>query len=172
MTDRATDLLGRPAAQSVRLIAQGYLETATRALARLDDPADAKALHDFRVALRRLRTTLRAYRPLFEDSLGKKPAKQLGDIAESTNRVSEAEAALEWLRPLTTGLTPGERIGLVWLIDRIERRRVNDCDRCLSDVRRTFGAATRKLRKGLGAYRQRVGAEPSVTDVSFAGALT
>jgi len=172
MTSGPVDLLARPAAQSVRLIAQGYLDTAVQALERLDDPADAEALHDFRVALRRLRTTLRAYRPLFEDSLGKKPSKQLGKIADSTNRVREAEAALEWLRPLTTGLTPGERVGLAWLIERIELRRVKDTERCLTGVRRSFGAVTRKLQKGLGAYRQTVGPEPTVTDLSFAGALT
>ena len=171
MTDRATELLSRPAAQSVRLIAQGYLDTATRALERTRDPQDALALHDFRVALRRLRTTLRAYQPLLEDGVGKKPRKILGDIADATNRVREAEAALEWLRPLATGMTPGERVGLNWLIERIEQRRVKELERCLAEVHRSFSAATRKLRKGLLTYRQTVGTEPSATDVPFAGVV-
>jgi len=169
VTDRATELLSRPAAQSVRLIAQGYLDAATRALERTGDPQDALALHDFRVALRRLRTTLRAYRPLLEDGVAKKPRKILGDIADATNRVREAEAALVWLRPLATGMTPGERVGLNWLIERIEQRRVKDQERCLAAVHRSFAAATRKLRKGLLTYRQTVGTEPSAADVPFAG---
>jgi CHAD domain-containing protein len=171
VTDRSTELLARPAAQSVRLIAQEYLDTATRALERTGDAEDALALHDFRVALRRLRTTLRAYRPLLEDGVSSKPRKILGDIADATNRVREAEAALEWLRPLATGMTAGERVGLQWLIERIEQRRVKDQQRCLAQVHRSFSAATRKLRKGLLTYRQTVGPEPSATDVPFAGVV-
>lgn len=171
MTDPATDLLARPAAQSVRLIAQAHLESATRALERTADPQDARALHDFRVALRRLRTTLRAYRPLFEDGARGKPHKRLRDIADATNRLRDAEVALEWLRPLATGLTPGERVGLSWLIERIDQRRLKDQERCLTDIRRSFPKAVQGLHKGLVAYRQTVGAEPSVTDVSFAAAL-
>jgi len=94
-----------------------------------------------------------------------------GDIAEATNRVRQAEAALEWLRPLATGMTSGERVGLHWLIERIEQRRVKDQERCLAEVHRSFSAATRKLRKGLLAYRQTVGTEPTATDVPFAGVV-
>ncbi len=171
MTNLPADLLGRPAAQSVRLIALGYLEDATSAFERTGNPDDAMALHDFRVALRRLRTTLRAYRPLLEDSVRGKPHKRLGEIAEGTNRVREAEVALEWLRPLATGMTPGERVGLQWLIERIEARRVKDVERCLADTRRSFTAAARKLHKGLVAYRQTVQTDPSIHDESFAGTL-
>ena len=171
MTNLPADLLGRPAAQSVRLIALGYLEDATGAFERTGNPDDALALHDFRVALRRLRTTLRAYRPLLEDSVHGKPHKRLGEIAEATNRVREAEVAIEWLRPLATGMTPGQRVGLQWLIDRIDARRAKDLEKCLADTRRSFTAAARKLHKGLVAYRQTVQTEPSITDESFAGAL-
>jgi len=171
VTSLPADLLARPAAQSVRLIALGHLEDATGAFERTGDTDDAMALHDFRVALRRLRTTLRAYRPLLEDSVRGKPHKRLGVIAEGTNRVREAEVALEWLRPLATGMTPGERVGLHWLVERIDARRAKDLERCLRDTRRSFTAAARKLHKGLAAYRQVVQTEPSISDASFAGAM-
>jgi CHAD domain-containing protein len=171
VTNVPADLLGRPAAQSVRIIALGYLEDATRAFERTGNADDALALHDFRVALRRLRTTLRAYRPLLEDSVRGKPHKLLGEIAEGTNRVREAEVALEWLRPLATGMTPGERVGLQWLVDRVDARRAKDLEQCLADTRRSFTAAARKVHKGLVAYRQTVQTEPSINDESFAGAL-
>jgi CHAD domain-containing protein len=169
VTNLPADLLGRPAAQSVRLIALGYLEDATSAFERTGNADDATALHDFRVALRRLRTTLRAYRALLEDSMRGKPHKVLGEIAEGTNRVREAEVALEWLRPLATGMTPGERVALQWLIERIDARRAKDLERCLADTRKSFTAAARKLHKGLVAYRQTVQTEPSIE--SFAGVL-
>ena len=171
MTNLPADLLGRPAAQSVRLIALGYLEDAAAAFERTGNPDDAMALHDFRVALRRLRTTLRAYRPLLDDSVHGKPHKRLGKIAEGTNRVREAEVALEWLRPLVTGMTQGQRVGLHWLIERIEARRVKDLERCLTDTRASFTQAMRKLHKGLVAYRQTVQTEPSLSDASFAAVL-
>ena len=56
------DLLDRPAEEAVRRIALRELDRAERAreaLVRGDDP---EALHDFRVAIRRLRSHLRAYR--------------------------------------------------------------------------------------------------------------
>jgi CHAD domain-containing protein len=171
VTNVPVDLLGRPAAQSVRIIALGYLEDAVSAFERTGNADDATALHDFRVALRRLRTTLRAYRPLLEDSVRGRPNKILGEIAEGTNRVREAEVALEWLRPLATGMTPGERVALQWLIERIDARRAKDLERCLADTRKSFTATARKLHKGLVAYRQTVQTEPSITDESFAGAL-
>ncbi|HET9706747.1 MAG TPA: CHAD domain-containing protein [Gemmatimonadales bacterium] len=171
MTNLPADLLGRPAAQSVRIVALGYLEDATRAFERTADTEDALALHDFRVALRRLRTTLRAYRPLLEDSVHGKPHKRLGEIADATNRVRDAEVALDWLRSLAPGMTPGERVGLQWLIDRIDTRRAKDVERCLADTRKSFTAAARKLHKGLVVYRQTVQTESSVHDESFAGAL-
>lgn len=171
MTDRAADLLARPAAQSVRLIARGYLDDATQALERTNDPADARALHDFRVAVRRLRTTLRAYRPLLDDSVGRKTRKQLGRVADTTNRLREAEVALDWLRPLETGMTHGERVGLAWLIARIEQQRAQDLEENFADVRETFTAAAHKLHKALESYEQTVGTEPSVTDVAFAVAV-
>lgn len=171
MTTVPADLLSRPAAQSVRIIALRYLEDATLAFERTGNADDALALHDFRVALRRLRTTLRAYRPLLEDSIHGKPHKRLSEIAEATNRVREAEVAIEWLRPLATGMTRGERVGLQWLIDQIDARRAKDVERCIADTRRSFTAAARKLHKGLVTYRQTVQTEPSITDESFAGAL-
>lgn len=171
MTDKGPDLLTRPAAHSVRLIAQGYLEDATQALQRTNDPADDQALHDFRVAVRRLRTTLRAYRPLLEESVDPKARKRLGEVADTTNRLREAEVALEWLRPLETGLTPGERVGLTWLIQSIEEQRSKDLESSFADVRETFTAAAHKLHRGLGAYQQTVGTEPSVMDAAFATAV-
>ena len=171
MTNLPADLLGRPAAQSVRLIALGYLEDAANAFERTGNPDDAMALHDFRVALRRLRTTLRAYRPLLDDSVRGKPHKRLGKIAEGTNRVREAEVALEWLRPLVTGMTAGQRVGLHWLIERIDTRRAKDLERYLADTRASFTQAMRKLHKGLVAYRQTVQTEPSINDESFAAVL-
>ncbi|HYU36006.1 MAG TPA: CHAD domain-containing protein, partial [Thermoanaerobaculia bacterium] len=55
-------LLARPPDEGAHLLALTLLDQAAAAFPRLEDPADSEALHDFRVALRRLRSCLRAYR--------------------------------------------------------------------------------------------------------------
>jgi len=168
MTALPADLLSRPAAQSVRLIAQGLLETAAEGARRVDDPKDAEALHDFRVALRRLRTTLRAYRAELKDSVRPKLYRRLGDVADETNRVRDAEVALEWLRPLKAQLTVRERVGLRWLIEHIDSRRTKRMEHDLVEARRAFRGLERKLRKGLGIYRQSLQPDDAGSDRPFA----
>ena len=162
------DLLARPGAQSVRLIARGYLDAAAAALGRLDDPEDAEALHDFRVAIRRLRTTIRAYRRELRGSAGTKVRRRLRDIAESTNRVRETEVALDWLRQLKPELTARERVGLRWLVRRLEARHASGLEHVRTDLRRSYHAVERKLRKGLAVYRQAMDAGPAASADSFA----
>ncbi|MBI2537627.1 MAG: CHAD domain-containing protein [Gemmatimonadetes bacterium] len=57
------DLLDLPAERGARLIARELLRRARSLSQRLGDAGDPGALHDFRVALRRLRSWTRAYRP-------------------------------------------------------------------------------------------------------------
>lgn len=156
MTVDPADLLARPAAEATRIIALGYLEDAARAATRLEDPEDEEALHDFRVALRRLRSTLRAYRPQLRESARRGSRDRLGSIADTTNRSRDADVALAWLRPLASDLTSRERVGLRELIERIERRREDVYGKTVDRVRRSFAKAAKRLRKRLGEYRQTV----------------
>src|SRR2546429_8551253 len=66
MTRRPENLLAAPAPGAARRIALSLLDAATAARERLPDAGDAEALHDFRVAMRPLRGTLRAYQPQLE----------------------------------------------------------------------------------------------------------
>lgn len=56
MEPSAGSLLDRPAAEAARLLALRMLDAAAAARLRMDNPADPEALHDFRVAIRRLRS--------------------------------------------------------------------------------------------------------------------
>lgn len=55
-------LLRKPAQHAVRVIASGLLEVVVAAHGRFESD-EADALHDLRVAMRRLRSWLRAFRP-------------------------------------------------------------------------------------------------------------
>jgi CHAD domain-containing protein len=171
------DLLARPAAEATRLIALGYLEDATRAATRLEDPDDEDALHDFRVALRRLRSTLRAYRLELRERARRSSRDRLGKIADTTNRSRDADVALAWLRPLASDLTSRERVGLRELIERIERRREDAVGKTVARVQRSFAKAAKRLRKRLGEYRQTVqtaadDGAPALFPVVAAAAIT
>ena len=156
MTVHPADLLDRPAAEATRIIALGYLEDATLAATRLEDASDEEALHDFRVALRRLRSTLRVYSPQLRGSARRASRDRLGRIAEATNRSRDTEVALAWLRPLASDLTARERVGLRELIEQLERRREDVYGKTVAQVRRSFAKAAKRLRKRLGEYRQTV----------------
>jgi CHAD domain-containing protein len=51
----------------------------------MDEPSDKEALHDFRVALRRLRSLMRAYQAYLRGSQAKKLRQRLKALAGSTN---------------------------------------------------------------------------------------
>ena len=84
----APNLLARPAEETARRLALELLDATEAAAARLGDLEDHEALHDFRVALRRLRSTLAAYRPLLGKADSKAVRKRLRRVAKWTSSSS------------------------------------------------------------------------------------
>jgi CHAD domain-containing protein/CYTH domain-containing protein len=115
-------LLGLPAGLSVRWLALGLLDEAHAAHARLADPADAEALHDFRVALRRLRSTLRAYRDVLEGTVRGKDRRRLRDLAAATGEARDAEVQIAWLGERLKKARGAERAGLHDALERARAR--------------------------------------------------
>jgi CHAD domain-containing protein len=164
MTSLPPDLVARPAVESARLVALAYLERSRAARARLTDPKDAEALHDFRVALRRLRSTLRAYQDQLRGSVSRKLRDRIRDLARATNRGRDGEVQLAWLRPLASELAPVERVGLRWLMERIERTQGEDG---FAEMPRAFDKLDRQLQKKLAVYRQSVAADGAAPAPAF-----
>lgn len=121
MTERST-LLDLPAEMAVRWIALGLLEEAAAAHARLADPAETEALHDFRVALRRLRSTLRAYRDLPGDVVRGKDRRTLRKLAHATGDARDAQVQNEWLTTRLKKARGAERVGLRDALERSRER--------------------------------------------------
>ena len=94
-----------PAAQVVRDYGLRLLSNVDKAVTRFRDKNDRRALHDTRVALRRLRSWLQSFNSLLD--LKPKHARGLRNIAHSTNGARDAEISLEWLAKLGSG--PGRR---------------------------------------------------------------
>lgn len=154
-------LLDLPAEEAARLIALALLDRTTDAARRLADPTDPTALHDFRVATRRLRSCLQAYRPEIAGSVSRRLRHRLARLAQVTRRSRDAEVYLAWEREQEPSLTQRQRVGLRWHLRRLEARR-RRADRHLAElVERRFAWLERRCRRGLDAYRLRIERDPS-----------
>jgi len=123
MAKRHPHLLDQSTVQAVRRIAAGYLKDAASALTRIRDPKDHDALHNFRVAVRHLRSLLRAYRPWLGSVGGRKVRRRLRKLTRLTGAGRDAEVQIEWLELQRRHLDARERNGLDWLIRRLRARR-------------------------------------------------
>lgn len=166
------DLLRRPAAEGARLVALTYLDQAAAAFPRLNDPSEGEALHDFRVAVRRLRSTLRAYRPLFAGSVRKKARRRLRELGDRTNAGRDVEVQLAWLREQTERLSRREQVGLGWFVNRLEERRASEHGAMLAAVEHAFPRAAQQLRRRLREYRAQVPPAGSPAGERFAAAAS
>ena len=152
MADLPARLLDRPAPEVARWLALVRLHDLISTRQRLGDQEDAEALHDFRVALRRLRSLLRAYREVLADSVTKKTRRRLGRLTTAAGMSRDSEVWLQWLREHgQTG--PGALPGVEWAERELSRAR-NKGDRQLQRaLDRNFAAVTERLQQRLQRYR-------------------
>src|SRR5438093_1375653 len=108
---------------AARRIAVNLLDAASAARERLTDADDAEALHDFRVAMRRLRSTLRAYQPQLDAVVPSKLRRRLRDLARATGEARDVEVQIAWLEPRRDELPGARRAGVPWLLSRLTQRR-------------------------------------------------
>jgi CHAD domain-containing protein/CYTH domain-containing protein len=105
--------------EGARRLALAHLDDATSARDRLTRAADPEALHDYRVALRRLRSCVRAYRKELRSSVNRKTSRRLRRLAQVTNRPRDLEVHLAWLDRQLSGAGDVERNGIRWLAERL-----------------------------------------------------
>ncbi|MDN3558257.1 CHAD domain-containing protein [Halomonas maura] len=104
----------------VARVAEELLDEARVALPRIPDPADPEGLHDFRVALRRLRSWLKAYRGYPGIKIPKPLRRQLRDLAKATNAARDGEVMLAWLDSQRDALPADQRGAVSWWQRRLE----------------------------------------------------
>lgn len=165
------DLLLRSDEEAARRLALKALGAARAAERRLDDRADREALHDFRVAIRRLRSLLRAYKPQLESAVRPKDRKRLREIQRATGSGREAEVALEWLTKQQKDLAPEHLPGLNWLsAAQLARRR--ECAQALdTQIRETFRRTAGRLEERLAIMRSEKNLLAERSHVTFARTL-
>ena len=171
------DLLDRPVVQGACAVALAYLDDATAAAVRLGDGSDREALHAFRVAIRRLRVTVRAY-PGIHESVPKNQRRRLRKLARATNAVRDADVQIEWFNERSARFTPAQRAALAPFRARLRARRRSELAHAQQKLQRWFGTLERKLRRRLAALQVDAGpheapfrAVAAVTLVRYAGEL-
>jgi CHAD domain-containing protein/CYTH domain-containing protein len=150
------ELLAMPADRAARWLALGFLDEAEAAHGRLADPADAGALHDFRVGLRRLRSTVRAYRGQLDASLGKKDRARLRDLARATGAARDAEVHIAWLETRLDELKGEERFGGAWMLERLRDDRAAADAKMRDEAAKDFGRERKRLGRRLRFYEVRI----------------
>jgi CHAD domain-containing protein len=154
-------LLDLPADEAARLIVLALLDRAAEAGQRVTDPTDPTGLHDFRVAVRRLRSGIQAYRPEIAHSLPRRLRRRLARLARAARRSRDLAVHLAWERAQESRLTERQRAGLRWHLDRLEARRRRADRRLGRLIARRFGRLERRLRRRLARYRLRIERDPS-----------
>lgn len=142
VTPAHAPLLDTRAPLAFQRIAQTFLGDLKRARRQLDAESDDAALHDFRVALRRLRSTLKVYRPVVKQGPApRKLRRRLKRLARATGAARDAEVGLMWLRENRKGMNDAERAVCNQLIQDWTARR----DAAYKEVRRTLKKKFRGL---------------------------
>jgi CHAD domain-containing protein/CYTH domain-containing protein len=119
--DRA--MLRDSARRTARRIAQDLLSKAREAQGKLDAGDDPEALHDFRVALRRLRSWLRAFEDTLADTVSPKYRRRLGDVADATGESRDLEVHIEWVTRFGRRQSKRNRTGVDWLCADLQTRK-------------------------------------------------
>jgi CHAD domain-containing protein/CYTH domain-containing protein len=166
------DLLLRTPEEAARRIALGFLDDARDAAKRLRAAKeDETALHDFRVAIRRLRATSRAYRQKLAGSARKKDRAALKDLLTATGEGRDAEVALEWLTREAAGLYANQRLGYEWLVRRLEERKRAGYEAATADVLARFDRFSTRFARRLGTMTLEVRLERPLPKRTWAGEL-
>jgi CHAD domain-containing protein/CYTH domain-containing protein len=161
-------LLVLPARHAARLVALRLLDDAAGAAGRMVPGGDPEALHDFRVALRRLRSLTRAYGDALAEAIPDRQARRLRDVARATGASRDVEVHLAWLASERDALPPDRRAGADWLMARLERQRRKAEPKLRRAAHHDFPRLRAKLAPRLGAYATTVRLDGVDTEPGFA----
>lgn len=141
-----SDILQRDPVEIVHRIALGFLDEARAGCVRLFDPDDTEALHDFRVAIRRLRSTLATWKPVFRGVMRRKHRRMLRDVMSATGSGRDAEVALAWLATVEADVLDDATPGFAWIVSRLRERLGTSMDEVRAAVVEAFDQAEAVVR--------------------------
>ena len=126
--------------------------TLARAIARVREGHDSEAVHDLRVACRRLIAAMQLWRDLVPPR--PRALRALRRLRREAGEARDLEVHVALLRHVLEAFPPGERVRWTGLVESLERRTARRLARIAAEVSRP---RTRRLMAGLA----RLTAEPS-----------
>lgn len=165
------ELLAQSARYAARAVARERLRRVIRLspVAELQDGEDA--LHDFRVALRRLRTWLAAFTPELEDTVGRGTLRRLRRVSRRAGLARDVEVQLGWLAQPTVPLPALATAAAADLATQIRAEQSSVRDQVLEAIVTELPRAGRKLDRQLRRYEVRVWLDPERDDPPMAAAM-
>lgn len=160
-------LLDLSAERASRRLALAYLDDAAAAHARMEAGGDPDALHDFRVAVRRLRSTIRAYPDALGGSIGRRDRRRLAEIAQATGDARDLEVHVAWADEHAGRLEGGAQTSIRALGDDLRRRQGKAQD-AVRRVVKDFPRERWRLARRLRFYRVEVDIDAPVGGVRMA----
>jgi CHAD domain-containing protein len=145
-----TPVLDFPHHQGARLVVRSLLGDAERELSNLEARAGEEALHDFRVAVRRLRSLVRALRPSLAGAVRRKHERLLKSVANATSAARDAEVQIAWLARERPQVSARDAAAVDWLVERLAQRQRAGYEEASADLSGRFRALSRKLVRALG----------------------
>ncbi len=152
----AAGLLDLAADRGARRLALSFLDGAAAAHTRLEEGGDDRALHDFRVALRRLRSTVRAYAEHLGGSVGDRDRRRLADLASATGNARDLEVHAAWVAGHIGGMPRHERAGAERSLRGLRADQSKADDGLRRHVAKDFGRVRWRLARRLRFYRVEV----------------
>jgi CHAD domain-containing protein len=164
----ARPLLELSTRDAVRRIAGRHLAATAKGLSRLANVEDPQRLHAFRVAIRRLRSLVRWYKPWIGRVAGGRVRRGLRELTRDSNAARDAEVQLEWLAGQCASLNRDDRPGCSWLMRKLEGRK-RRAYRAIDD--RFAAEAAEVARKVRSRFKDREDGEPVAFREVTAGLL-
>lgn len=174
--DRNT--LGESADRGIRLVELMLLAAAEDSSKAFHASADSfregsasadDSLHDFRVALRRLRSWLRAFEPSFRGTVRRRHQRRLRSIVRSTNASRDAAVQAKWLGTGDEEFETSRRAGYALMRTRLGKQRAKGVKRALRAVER-FDRLAPRLRVRIEKSAEMFGTllDDAITDTARA----
>lgn len=113
---------------------------------------DPESVHQFRVALRRLRSWIYMYGPSLHDTLHKRTLRRLRVIADATTELRDLDVQIEWLRAERKALGKARLGAAKWILNRLNADRQRAWRKFRKVLIADFAKTERSLRRELNQY--------------------
>lgn len=141
--------------EGARRIAIGFSEEARAAATRLLAGTDVEALHDLRVALRRLRSLMTFFEDELADGVRRKVRRRVRAIARATGAARDAEVQLAWIEAQLSRHDWTERAGARWWAASLSADKEDAYEELKDDLVPELLEILPELEESLAQFRER-----------------